>query len=118
MAISPHEEIFAIKTITQVEHMPNDSHFWSGLMKVKLEFLRLGKFQLGNGIEVRFWEDAWLGNVAFKDQYPSLYNVVRKKSASVSVVLRSNPLNVSFRRSLVGNNLIAWHNLVARVMLS
>jgi hypothetical protein len=25
------------------------------------------------------------------------------------------PLNISFRRGLVGNNLINWHNLVARV---
>lgn len=101
------------KTITQVEHMPGDSHFWSGLMKVKQEFLRLGKFKLGNETQIRFWEDAWLGDVAFRDQYPTLYNIVRKKSASVNVVLQSNPLNVSFRRSLVGNNLMAWHHLVA-----
>ena len=32
------------------------------------------------------------------------------------MVLRSTPLNVSFRKSLVRNNLQAWHNLVARVM--
>lgn len=65
--------------ITQVEHMPCDSHFWSGLMKTKQEFLRLGKFSLGNGTQVRFWEDEWLGNVVFRDQYPGLYNIVRKK---------------------------------------
>jgi hypothetical protein len=75
--------------------------------------LRLGKFKLGNETQIRFWEDAWLGDVAFRDQYPTLYNIVRKKSASVNVVLQSNPLNVSFRRSLVGNNLMAWHHLVA-----
>ena len=103
------------KTITQVEHMPGDSHFWFGLMKVKQEFLRYGKFNLGNEFKVRFWEDVWLGNVAFRDQHPDLYNIVRKKSASVNVVLYSNPLNVSFRRSLDGNNLLAWHHLVARV---
>ena len=92
-----------------------DSQFWSGLMKVKQYFLGMGTFKLGNGSQIRLWEDAWFGDLAFKDQYPSLYNIVRKKSASVKVVFRSNPLNVSLRRSLVGNNLAAWHHLVARV---
>ena len=50
------------------------------------------------------------------NQYPALYNIVRKKSALVSSVLSSIPLNVSFRRSLVANNLLSWHQLVARVM--
>jgi hypothetical protein len=30
-------------------------------------------------------------------------------------VLNTNPLNVSFRRHLVGNNLIAWQTIVAMV---
>ena len=34
----------------------------------------------------------------------------------MSTVLRSNPLNVAFRRSLVGNNLQAWLHLVAKVV--
>jgi hypothetical protein len=54
--------------------------------------------------------------ICFKNQYPSLYNIVRKKSATVTTVLRSNPLNVAFRRSLVGNNLKIWHLLVAKIV--
>ena len=45
------------KTITQVEYMPGDSQIWSGFMNIKQDFLRLGRFQLGNGAQVRFWED-------------------------------------------------------------
>jgi hypothetical protein len=37
------------KTITQVEYMCENSHFWCGLMKVKSYFLRLGKFKHGDG---------------------------------------------------------------------
>jgi hypothetical protein len=48
------------KTLTQVQHMPGDSQFWAGLMKVKEEFLSLGKFDIGDGSQVRFWEDAWM----------------------------------------------------------
>jgi hypothetical protein len=39
-----------------------------------------------------------------------------KKSATVATVLRSNPLNVAFRRSLVDNNLQAWHHLVTKLV--
>jgi len=105
------------KSLTQVEHSPGDSHFWSGLMRVKPELLRWGKFKLGNGSLIRFWEDTWLGNKPLKNQYPTLYNIVRKKkSALVSSVLSSIPLNVSFGRLLMANNLLSWHQLVARVI--
>jgi hypothetical protein len=50
------------KTITQVEHMPGDSQLWSELLMVKVEFLRLGHFKHGNGTQIRFQEDKWLGN--------------------------------------------------------
>jgi hypothetical protein len=41
-------------TIGQVLQKPEDSHFWSGLMKVKDSFLNLGKFWIGDGQNVRF----------------------------------------------------------------
>jgi hypothetical protein len=76
----------------------------------------MGKFTVGDGSQTRFWEDAWLDNTPFKSQYPSLYNIVRKKSETVATVLRSNPLNVAFRRSLIGNNLQSWHHLVSKLV--
>jgi hypothetical protein len=42
------------KTLTQVQYMPRDSHFWAGLMKVKEEFVSLSKFDLGDRSQVRF----------------------------------------------------------------
>ena len=41
------------KTLTQVEQMPGDSYFWAGLMKVKQKFLRCGRFDLGDGSQVK-----------------------------------------------------------------
>jgi hypothetical protein len=35
--------------ITQVEYMLGDSHIWSGLMKIKNDLLRMGKFTVGDG---------------------------------------------------------------------
>jgi hypothetical protein len=40
---------------------------------------------------------------------------VRNKQATVVDVLNSTPLNVFFRRALVGNKLLEWQSLVARV---
>jgi hypothetical protein len=45
----------------------------------------------------------------------ALYNIVRKKSASVPTILSMIPLNVEFRNSLMGSNLQAWHNVVLMV---
>ena len=67
--------------------------------------LGLEHFKLRDGTQIIFWEDTWCGNVAFKYLYPNLYAIVRKKKATVSDVFRTTPLNVAFRRSLVGNNL-------------
>ena len=78
--------------------------------------LRLGRFNLGDGSQVRFWKDVWLSAQALKDYFPNVYNIVRKKSVTVKDVLSLAPLNVAFRRSLVGVNLQAWHAIVAMVI--
>jgi hypothetical protein len=95
--------------------MFGDSQFWAGLMKVKEEFLLLGKFDLGDGSQVRFWEDSWIRPHPLKSLFPVLYNIVRNKDALVRTVLSMTPLNVAFRRSLVGVNLQVWHDVVAMV---
>jgi hypothetical protein len=56
-----------------------------------------------------------LGNCSFHHQYPSLYNIVRKKSDTIAKVLSTTPLNISFHRYLTGNNLVLWNNLVSRI---
>jgi hypothetical protein len=84
-------------------------------MKVKDCFLNLGQLQLNNGSNIRFWEDRWLGNYTLHQQYPSLYAITRKKNISVSCVFSRIPLNITFHRGLVVNNLSLRHNLVGRV---
>jgi hypothetical protein len=87
------------------------TQFWAGLMKVKGEFLSLSKFDLGDGPQVRFWEDLWIRPCPLKSLFPTLYNIVRRKCA----VLSTTPLNVAFRRSLIGVNLQAWHDVMVMV---
>jgi hypothetical protein len=74
-------------------------------MNVKEEFLSFGSFQLQDGRVIRFWEESWLGATTLKKQYPNLYNIVRRKDATVAEILGLMPFNISFRRSLVAGNL-------------
>lgn len=85
-------------------------------MKVKSNFLNMGSWKSNNGEQVKLWEDKWLGNFSFKDRYPSLYAIVRRRNDTFANVMRSVPLNVSFRRSLVGQNLDKWHSLCASIV--
>jgi hypothetical protein len=104
------------KTLSQVERRKGDSDFWSGLMEVKKLVLDRGRFQVQDDTQTRFWEDLWLGKEPLSIKYPALYNLVRKKNMSVAQVLGTTPLNVSFRRALVGVNWDNWLCLVRRVL--
>ena len=91
------------KTLSQVTMRPNDSPFWKGLMRIKATFFNRTRFIVGNGIDTRFWEDMWLGDAPLATQYPSLYRIVQRREALVATVLQSIPLNIQFRRVLVGD---------------
>ena len=69
------------QTIAQVEKKSGNSHFWAGLMKVKVTFTNYGSFQLNDGNQIRFLEDEWLGTHTLREQYHALFNIVRKKHA-------------------------------------
>jgi hypothetical protein len=104
------------KSLTQVQHRPEDSHFWAGLMKAKAGFLACGTFKVHNGENVRFWKNVWLGDKPLSEAYPTLLRIVKRKDDTVAKVLRSIPLNISFRRGLINANRIAWFDLVSRVV--
>jgi hypothetical protein len=84
-------------------------------MKVKDKFLGYGTLQVNNGKNTRFWEDTWIGNSSLQHKYPHLYRIVRHKHTSVASVFSTVPLNISFRRSLLGNTLQSRHELVATI---
>lgn len=57
-----------------------------------------------------------LGSQTLKTEYLNLYNIVFRKQATVIDVLNSKPLDVLLRIVLVGNNLLKWQSIVARVV--
>uniref|UniRef100_A0A453RC95 Reverse transcriptase zinc-binding domain-containing protein n=1 Tax=Aegilops tauschii subsp. strangulata TaxID=200361 RepID=A0A453RC95_AEGTS len=104
------------KTLTQVTVRPNDSPFWKGLMRTKATFFHRTIFIIGNGNSTRFWEDTWLGEMPLATKYRSIYNIVQRKETYVAIILQSNPLNIQFRRSLVGDRWEPWLHLARRLM--
>ena len=88
------------KTLGNCLKKPTDSHFWKGLMNVKTEFMRYGRFNLMDGTQIKFWEDTWLGNQPLGVRFPALFNIVRRKHNSIAIVLISVPLNISLHRAL------------------
>ena len=98
------------KTVGSCVKKPTDSHFWKSLMNVKDTFMSFGSFKVKDGTQT---VDTWLGNQPLKDKFPELFNIMRSKQDFVAKVLSSIPLNISFRRNLVGRNLRDWHRIVA-----
>jgi hypothetical protein len=50
-----------------------------------------------------------------REQYPCLYNIAQHKQHTLSEVLSSSPINISWRRDLIGNKLAAWNSLYPRI---
>jgi hypothetical protein len=84
-------------------------------MHIKDEVLSLGSFVIKDGTKVRFWEDTWIRDKPLKLQYPNLYNIAREPHTTISKIMATSPLNISFRRALVDNNLRDCLALVARI---
>jgi hypothetical protein len=85
-------------------------------MEVKRLLMERGRFKIESGHQTRFWEDLWIGDKPLMKKCQSLYNIVRKKKVMVAQVLSTTPLNVSFRRALVGQNWDNWLRLVGSIL--
>jgi hypothetical protein len=66
---------FSNKMITQTKGKLGVSHFWSGLIKVKYEFLKCGKFIAKDESQTRFLKDTWVDDIPLCKQFPDLYNI-------------------------------------------
>ncbi|GKG41486.1 hypothetical protein Tco_0473237, partial [Tanacetum coccineum] len=74
-----------------------------GQLEILLSFItdRLGgafSTLFGNGEQSSFWNDIWLDDVAFKDQYERLFALEDSKLISVASKLGHPSLFYSFRR--------------------
>jgi hypothetical protein len=111
-----HNKYLHSKTLSHVQVKPTDSPFWKGIMNVRDKFFKRGYFKIGDGQNVKFWEDPWLEKVSLADQYPLLYAIVNNKNKRVAEVMANNPLQITFKRILRGERWETWLDLVSRLM--
>ena len=86
-------------------------------MKVKSSFFKIASFKVGDGQLTSFWEDGWLDDTPLALQYPTLYNIVYRKEGLVAAFLGASPLNIQFRKALLGDKWTKWIHLVSKLML-
>lgn len=89
------------KALSLLYWKPGDPHFWDDLMMTNKHFFRFGSFSIKDGSEIRSLEHKWLGNTTLWEKYLALYNIVRHKCDTISIVLEKYPPNVTFRWDLV-----------------
>ncbi|GJT70951.1 RNA-directed DNA polymerase, eukaryota, reverse transcriptase zinc-binding domain protein [Tanacetum coccineum] len=63
-----------------------------------INFMDFMHLKLGNGNNISFWEDHWIGDDKLKTLYPRLYVLENNKYVSVSTKLADVKLDNSFRR--------------------
>jgi hypothetical protein len=73
MAKNYKNEVSSNQIIRKAQKKQEVSHFWAGLRQAKPDFLRFGLFNLNTREQIRFWEDTWLGNYSFQQQYVSVF---------------------------------------------
>jgi hypothetical protein len=65
-------------------------------------FRRFCKYDVGEGLKIRFWDDIWCGERALKEEYPGLFRIARLKEASVADNMErssnSTQWNIQFTR--------------------
>ena len=88
------------------------SNFVKGVMwaanAAKMGFM----WKIGNGQKVKFWEDNWLDTSRLAFQFWKLYEIVNKKSHTVSEVWDGSTLKCSFRRTVSEQRWNDWLEVV------
>ncbi|GKA95266.1 hypothetical protein Tco_0817304 [Tanacetum coccineum] len=54
---------------------------------------------MGNGVDIRFWEDKWRGDNTFQSDFTRMYALETQKNISVAFKLSHDNLLFSFRRA-------------------
>ncbi|GKC56064.1 RNA-directed DNA polymerase, eukaryota, reverse transcriptase zinc-binding domain protein [Tanacetum coccineum] len=93
----------------------------SNLKDKGTDFFDYVQYKLGNGEEIKFWEDKWCDGKYMKDLFPRLYMLENNKSVTVACKINGVALDTSFRRSPRGgveaSQLDALSELVTSITL-
>lgn len=92
-----------------------ESPFWKGFTWAISAAKVFYKWKFGNGRNISFWHDVWLGECSLKVQFWRLFSICNQQECYVAQVWDGEELKLSFRRSVDQEGLALWHQLVACV---
>jgi hypothetical protein len=64
---------------------PHGVGLWKNIRKGWRLFFSHVKFDLGDGANIRFWDDVWCGGSSLKVAFSGIYNLASVKDASIAV---------------------------------
>lgn len=76
--------------MAHVKHKQNDSSCWADLLKIRKYYMAGRVLSLGNGGNIRFWEDVWVNEGTLSFQFPVLYELCNEKEITVKQLCESN----------------------------
>jgi hypothetical protein len=89
------------------------SNFWSGVLWAA-HVARMGyRWNVGNGVSVRFWEDVWLGTSSLAIQYWELYCTVNEQNKTITELWDGSNLQCTFRRCVDVRLFNLWEELLS-----
>lgn len=89
------------------------SQFWRGLHEVK-GWMKLGSsYKLGDGKNISFWDDIWLGETPLKTQFPYIFSVCADDNKTTHQMYVEGEWKISLRRTLGEGELEEWGQLHA-----
>jgi hypothetical protein len=74
-------------------------------MKIKEIILSCESFKIKDETQIRFWEDTWIVNTPFKQQFSSIFNIAHDPHATIASAMSDDHYNISLRRALVDEKL-------------
>ncbi|WMV28917.1 hypothetical protein MTR67_022302 [Solanum verrucosum] len=82
--------------------MSKDPHgvgVWKHLSSFQNEFFQKVYFKPGNGLNIRFWLDKWIGGTILKDSLPMMFQIATNKEATMAQYRVDNIWSPIFRRN-------------------
>jgi hypothetical protein len=93
----------------------NASPFWKGVMWAFAAAKFGYQWMVGNGQNIKFWEDQWFGGTSLAIHFWELYIICNEQTKTIKEIWDGNDLRLSFRRCFDDKLLMQWGELKAIV---
>lgn len=94
------------------------STFLKGVMWAAKAVKFGSRWAVGDGKNIRFWEDTWFGSSPLTVQYWDLYCICREQCNTIQQVWDGHSIKLSFRRVFHDNLMNPWFELDCQKLLS